>query len=61
MLLEKPPAATVQEIDAMLAASLAKGEAPPADSRAASDVMNFAMDRLLNEPAPPPPPSVGAS
>jgi aryl-alcohol dehydrogenase-like predicted oxidoreductase len=25
------------------------GEAPPADSRAASDVMNFAMDRLLND------------
>jgi aryl-alcohol dehydrogenase-like predicted oxidoreductase len=25
------------------------GEAPPADSRAASDAMNFAMDRLLND------------
>src|SRR6059058_6087200 len=25
------------------------GEAPPADSRAASDAMNFAMDRLMND------------
>ena len=25
------------------------GQAPPSDSRAASDAMNFAMDRLLNE------------
>src|SRR5918912_3612560 len=26
------------------------GQAPPADSRAASSAMNFAMDRLLNDP-----------